>query len=375
MSQPIRIESVDQIMLERSIRTGVKYEFAEMELMITGLIQMLSITSEEKAYIDDLARQSGDYPIDAEAMMKQLGIIDESSNAAHVSRLLERSNVLRKQNMKELVKKARVPTGTLGPNHGLLLFTNSNCEIVRVSEMTDGQIRHSYKYRLTITAAHKVLMRAYNDDKYADYLSIQLQLIEKYKKYQSDYSNYLKDIAMRQKDDKIDELKSMIQDQSTQLSELLGYAKDTKESLQVANENIVDLQDTLEVTREEVIENRTRVIETHLKVVQTAKVVEEIDEMLRSKSITSTMNPRTEEYVHHALVMVKSFGSERKIVLRSGQSAYIDTCKHKLAADGFEVLFDKFYQANGIDYRRNVQSRILESIERALAPFNKPIID
>lgn len=242
MSQPIRIESVDQTMLERSIRTGVKYEFAEMELMITGLIQ-------------------------------------------------------------------------------------------------------------------------------------------KYKKYQSDYSNYLKDIAMSQKDDKIDELKTMIQDQSkeiknqsAQLSELLGYAKDTKESLQVANENIVDLQDTLEVTREEVIENRTRVIETHLKVVKTTKVVEEIDEMLRSKSITSTMNPQAEEYVHHALVVVKSFGRDRKIVLRSGQSAYIDTCKRKLAADGFEILFDKFYQANGIDYRRNVQAAVLESIEQILAPYNEPII-
>lgn len=159
----------------------------------------------------------------------------------------------------------------------------------------------------------------------------------------------------------------MIKQQSSQISELLGYAKDTKESLHIANENILDLHD-------EVSGAHMRVIDTHLKVVQNTKVIEEIDELLREKSITSTMNPKDESLVHHALVMVKHLQNGNKIVLRSGQSYYIDQCKNKLVSEGYKTLLDKFYQANGIDYRRNVQSMVLDFIEDSMEPFDAPIL-
>lgn len=380
MSEPICIESVDQVLLDRSIRTGMKYDFKAMELEVAGFIEMLNITSEEKDYIDSLARATGDFPIDAEDMMKNLGIIKSNSNSSDIGKSIHKANLIPKLVVADLAKEAWATAVAHDPN-GILLFNNQNCKILVVQERKNNRMYDSYKYKLTIRAAHKVLMRAYNNDKFADYFSIQLQLIEKYKKYQSDYESYLKDLAMKQKDEtinrlerKIDEARLRDEEQSRKIDELIGYAKHTKESLQTANDNIVDLQDTLELTRDEVLENRNRVIETHLKVVRTTKVVEEIDNLLREKSFTSTLNPSNENYVHYALVVVKRFGRDCKIVISSGQSCYIDKRKQELIADNFEVVEDKFYQANGIDYRRNVQSKVLEFIEKRMEPFNNPIL-
>lgn len=272
-SQPIRVEDVDSILLDRSIKTGIKYEFSEMESMISTLVQLLGITSEEKTYIDGLARASGDYPIDAEDMMKKLGIIKESDDSCNIGKSLYKANLIPQLKVRELAKKANPTAVGLAPNATLSLYINASCNILRVSVPKDGQIRHSFKYKLTIRAAHKVLMRAYNDDKFADYFSIQLQLIEKYKKYQSDYDSYLKDLAMQQKNETINRLEHKIEEQtelmkaqaeearkrdeearkqneeqtkiikqqSSQIAELLEYAQDTKTELGETRKDISNL--------------------------------------------------------------------------------------------------------------------------------------
>lgn len=91
--------------------------------------------------------------------------------------------------------------------------------------------------------------------------------------------------------------------------------------------------------------------------------------------MTSTMNPKSDEYVHHAIVLVNKSGENRCFSLASGQSKYIDTRKSNLLSDGYKIVVDKFYQPNGIDYRRNVQSALEKLIVARLKPWNDVVQD
>jgi hypothetical protein len=200
MSQPIRIETVDQILLDRSIKTGIKYEFEVIEQLVSDQIDKLGITTEEKAYLSALAISKEEYPIDAEDMMKRLGIANQNANATDIGRTLIRANVIPKLDLKELAQKAtlrnELPNDTVKDR--LVLYTNPKCQIVRVSEIKTGRkVHHSIKYNITLQTCYKVIMRAYNTDKYADYFLVQLQLIEKYKQYQFAYSIHLKELPIQ----------------------------------------------------------------------------------------------------------------------------------------------------------------------------------
>jgi len=109
------------------------------------------------------------------------------------------------------------------------------------------------------------------------------------------------------------------------------------------------------------------------KLDSTKKVLHVVADHLTEKSRTSTKNPIDKHLVHHALVMVKEFGPKRVFKFSSGQSEYIDKIKKTLIKDDYEEYADKFYQANGIDYRRNVQNKIQQFIDETLTTLNTPI--
>lgn len=190
---------------------------------------MINVNDVEKEYLSMLAHQTGDYPIDAEDMMKELGIASQNAKSKDIGKSLVRSNIIPKLDLKKLTKEAKAPAvplgqeGTAVPSSNLSLFENRNSQVIRTSEIKNGKTYYPIKYKLTINASHKVLMRAYNDDKFADYFSIQLQLIEKYKKYQSDYGLHLNKIALSQKEDKIDNLTQEVREQNAKIDRLLAF--------------------------------------------------------------------------------------------------------------------------------------------------------
>lgn len=90
-------------------------------------------------------------------------------------------------------------------------------------------------------------------------------------------------VALKEKDDKIDILTAKIDAQSAQIAELLGYAKTTTQSLEVANE-------------------KSDVLET--KVDGLSRQVNEVKNHLEEKSVVSTMNPSNQKLHHYALITV-----------------------------------------------------------------------
>lgn len=359
MSQSIRLESIDQVLLDRSIKTGVKYGFDEIETLVAPVIDLIGITDVEKGYLSALSRKTGDYPIDASDMLKKLGIVSQGAYSTDIGRTLARTNVLPKDIK---LKEAPPPAGGGGDQN--VSFENYNCQVIRVVEVKNGQKRYPIKYKLTISASHKVLMRAYNDDKFADYFSIQLQLIEKYKKYQSDYESYLKDLKLRQKDDKIDTLINEMRDQRAEQQAASALQQAKFDRLLAFSEKAADDRQEL----------KDELADVKIELSSSKKSIDIIADHLVKKSRSSTKDPAYNGYHHHALVSInrKATGVEYKFT--SGQSDYVDKVETDLTNLGYSVHKSKFYNANGIDYRRNVECEMNTLIEKRLEPINAPII-
>jgi hypothetical protein len=351
MSQPIHLDSIDQVLLDRSIKTGIKYGFEEIETLAAPIIDLVGISDVEKGYLAALSRKIGDYPIDASDMLKKLGIVSQGVKSKDIGRTLIRATIIPKLDLKKLDQEAWGPAGLHGqPSKSdqkwITLFENFNCRVISIGEIKHGREYRSIKYKLTISASHKVLMRAYNDDKFADYFSIQLQLIQKYKKYQSDYESHLKDVKLRQKDDKIDTL-------TTKLDKLLEFAEKASDDRQELKDELADVKIELSSSK---------------------KCINTIADHLTKKSRSSTKDPNYNGYHHHALVSIKHGTIDTEYKFTSGQSDYVDKVESELTDLGYQIHKSKFYNANGIDYRRNVESEMNLLIEKRLAPINEPIL-
>jgi len=68
--------------------------------------------------------------------------------------------------------------------------------------------------------------------------------------------------------------------------------------------------------------------------------------------------------------MIKKMGKKRVFKFVSGQEVYINAEKNKLMQKKYEVYTDVFYQANGIDYRRNVQRRVKNCVDDKFNELN-----
>lgn len=81
-------------------------------------------------------------------------------------------------------------------------------------------------------------------------------------------------------------------------------------------------------------------------------------------------------YYHKILIYwgAKRCNNYRVYKFSSGQSHYIDKVRDELRTEDYVVHKDKFYQANGIDYRRNVEDAVACRKESILAIANIPII-
>ena len=156
-------------------------------------------------------------------------------------------------------------------------------------------------------------------------------------------------------------------DQNAKIAELLSYGKNIQEELGEVREEVMDVKHHYG--------NLYDVFEdVHDEMVSTKKTVKKVADHLEEKSFASTMNPDPEGLHHNALVMFKKIGQNYTVNNIAGQSAYVNTRKTELEIDGFTTMIDKFYQANPIDFRRNVQQAVNGHIDKVLEPLNAPII-
>lgn len=105
------------------------------------------------------------------------------------------------------------------------------------------------------------------------------------------------------------------------------------------------------------------------------KMIDIIADHLVKKCRSSTKDPEYNGFHHHALVTSKTSITGKEYKFTSGQNDYVDRVENELVGAGYEIHKSKFYNANGIDYRRNVESEMLAFIDKQLAPINGPILE
>ncbi len=167
-------------------------------------------------------------------------------------------------------------------------------------------------------------------------------LLEKVVSYYMAYQLQLKEEVLKIKDDKIDKLQTTVESQtkkidlqSAEIAKLLGYAKDTKSTLDETKATLEDVQDDLYETKE---------------------TVEIAKSYLAEKSFTSTMNPKDENKHHFFAATMVSINETKVVKFISGQKAYVDSkIRDRVKLDQHDIILQPFYNANGVDLRHNVQ--------------------
>lgn len=144
--------------------------------------------------------------------------------------------------------------------------------------------------------------------------------------------------------DKIDKLQYTVDKQSNEIKNLLGYAKETVNTLH-------EVQDDLTEVKEEVVIAKT---------------------YLREKSFVSTMNP-SDDAKHHCFAATGYvFENNQVVKFITGQRDYVTkTITKKIENDNHEIIINPFYNANGIDLRYNAHERFVELRSERLNEINK----
>ena len=247
-----------------------------------------------------------------------------------------------------------------------------------------GSQTHKH-YHFTPKAFKKCLMRArrYSNQSvdpviYIDYYLLLEDVFKLYTDYEKLYAKKidarknifidLKSSAIYRNEYKISSLEQKIDNQSAKIDKLLEYGERLHGELAEVNDNVLDISHQFGQAYD-VLDD------IHDDLVFTKKTVKKVAQHLEEKSLVSTSNPKEETLHHHALNMVKKIGKTYTINNVAGQSGYVDNRQAELEKDGYKPLFEgKIYQANPIDFRRNIQAAVNEEIDRALKPVNDPIL-
>ena len=145
-------------------------------------------------------------------------------------------------------------------------------------------------------------------------------------------------VLTKEKDEKIDRLERKI-------DELLGYAIDTKDTLD-------DVQNDLTEAREDIQIATTYLVE---------------------KSKTSTLNP-ADPNKHHCFAATgfKKASGERIVKFIAGQKSYVDkTIDKNVNVNNHAIVIKPFYNANGIDLRQNAHAEFGVRRNQVIDRINK----
>ena len=138
----------------------------------------------------------------------------------------------------------------------LFLIKNEDYHVSQVGQQSETSrgIKYTKQYKLTPYAFKLCLIRSKNSKEYAKYYLLLEQVFKNYQEYQVLYNkNINKHLTKENKS-----LHEKIDKQSSQIEELLGYAKETKEQNEELNNKVDDLKDTMEDIKEDFKETADR---------------------------------------------------------------------------------------------------------------------
>ena len=236
------------------------------------------------------------------------------------------------------------------------LKTDSTKELIKACKFYTDLDEVVYELKAgTPTAYAGTYVHRYLYDQFLNWLDV---------KYAIRISRLLDDIhqeankkIIEDKDDKIDKLQATVEaqsaemkkqsakldKQSAEIAELLGYAKNT-------NQTLHEVQDDLTETKEEV-----KIAKSYLE----------------EKSKTSTKNPSDESKHHYFGATTYIYENNQVVKFVSGQKSYVDkTIDRLVLKDNHKVIVKPFYNANGIDLRQNVHEEFIKRRAERIKEIN-----
>ncbi len=213
--EQINIEYLSQQLFVESVNKDEPLPLSRAEEICKPLVDLLEITDDECEKIAQYAVMKGQYCIDAQKMMISMGIMKDGQKSNKTKLKLERYNIIPTgidiqagptgrasndntefqggptglhSNEESII--AGGPTGPQGQPNNIILYTITHCQIIKTTQKNNGQTYHLIKYMISRDACFKILIRAFKQDRYADYFSLKWQITEQYKKYLNDLEVY-----------------------------------------------------------------------------------------------------------------------------------------------------------------------------------------
>ena len=219
-------------------------------------------------------------------------------------------------------------------------------------------------YMLTPRAFKLALLRAQKrKDQPIDPLQYALYylFLEEVVLYYSIYQNMLKDMK-----------NAMLTEEKGKLTEEKGSLEDTLSKLMSKVDKIVDSNERLEEEAKNAKFNLDKVSKSLNSKLDTVVT------MLQEKSVVSTMNPNNPKLHHNFVCMGYKFTDEdqqqgRKLSFIAGQEVNVRKAMRKKFDDeghDWTVQVGMHYNANPIDLRNNIQSRISKYLKEVIAYVN-----
>lgn len=184
---------------------------------------------------------------------------------------------------------------------------------------------------------------------------------------------------VKEKDDKIDELMNMVKAQSAEMARILQRTEETSAKLDIAHHERSEILFELSDTKDELGDVKDELLDVKDELGDVKETLDDVNDkvdlatdLLKTKSYHSTRDP-TNEKLHHCFAatgFIDKHG-KRHVKFITGQVRHVDTTHTKRLEDGHTTAISKFYNANGIDLRQNVNEEFIAKRKQVIKLENE----
>jgi KilA-N domain len=184
---------------------------------------------------------------------------------------------------------------------------------------------------------------------------------------------------VKEKDDKIDELNGNVKELKSMVARMIRHAEDTSSKLDLAQQERSEILFELSDTKDELIDTKAMLVDVADELEDTKETLDEVNDkvelatdLLKTKSYHSTRDPSNEK-LHHCFAATKITDKHGNIHVKfiTGQVRHVDATYAKRLEDGHTSAISKFYNANGIDLRQNVNDEFIAKRKQVIQIENE----
>ena len=333
------------------------------------MYEELGIDEDIRIYLNELAQKDeqehGEYCIKANVVLKRFGIVSENQGVDKIRRSLERAGVLKpkdKDNDDDLKK--------LG-----IIEKNRRCKVVRKKVKKNNRSYYTITYYITKDALFKSLNRCHNDDKYADYFSLQWRISALLKTHQAEHARVKADNARLKAESEHETTKFEFSSFRMDVLGALGMLHADNQTLHADNQMI---RADNKLTHAKLDGNRT-ICKDIIKRTKAMKAsFDQVKDHLTQKNAKATLDPSNESLHHGYAITDYTFSKSgtRHWNIIGGQRKYVDRQTTEHVNQRRRSIFTPFtYIANPIDYRNNLCKTIIDRRGQIVIEVNARLIE